>query len=156
MPRPARKHQIFETELVRNPVRLHIPLDSSVLNDDAARNDSNGNKAGRKQTAKRKALAREIDAGDEYVAYPDLKSLAEADVMMDIEQMGIRPAGVPPGMYDPFYGGPVGLEFQNPDVYAMYGPEAAAAAAAAQAHMNGFPYGLPPGARGMPPPPPGK
>lgn len=152
-PRPARKHQIFETELVRNPDRLHIPFESS-----AAVEEAEGGKAGgRKQAAKRKAMAsREMDAGDEFVAYPDLKGLAEADVMMDIEQMGIRPVGVPPGMYDPFYGGPVGLEFQNPEMYAMYGPEAAAAAAAQAAHMNGgFPYGLPPGARGMPPPPPG-
>ncbi|SPO29170.1 uncharacterized protein UTRI_06119 [Ustilago trichophora] len=155
-PRPARRHQIFETELVRNPDRLHIPLEPSMTAEEAERGEANGNKSGRKASAKRKALAREIEAGDEFVAYPDLKGLAEADVMMDIEQMGIRPVGVPPGMYDPFYGPPVGLEFQNPDVYAMYGPEAAAAAAAAaQAHMNGFPYGLPPGARGLPPPPPG-
>ncbi|CBQ70159.1 conserved hypothetical protein [Sporisorium reilianum SRZ2] len=156
-PRPARRHQIFETELVRTPDRLHIPLEPPSQAGDADRAQANGSKAGRKQSAKRKALAREIDAADEYVAYPDLKGLAEADVMMDIEQMGIRPAGVPPGMYDPFYGAPMGLEFQNPEIYAMYGPEAAAAAAAAaaQAHMNGMPYGLPPGARGMPPPPPG-
>ncbi|CDW99309.1 hypothetical protein [Sporisorium scitamineum] len=159
-PRPTRRHQIFETELVRNPDRLHIPLDPlSQAAEDAERAQANGSKAGRKQSAKRKALAREFDAADEYVAYPDLKGLAEADVMMDIEQMGIRPAGVPPGMYDPFYGAPVGLEFQNPEIYAMYGPEAAAAAAAAaataQAHMNGMPYGLPPGAHGMPLPPPG-
>ncbi|TKY88023.1 hypothetical protein EX895_003119 [Sporisorium graminicola] len=156
-PRPARRHQIFETELVRNPDRLHIPLDPPSRAEDAERAQANGSKAGRKQSAKRKALAREIDAADEYVAYPDLKGLAEPDVMMDIEQMGIRPAGVPPGMYDPFYGAPIGLEFQNPEIYAMYGPEAAAAAAAAaaQAHMNGMPFGLPPGARGIPPPPPG-
>ncbi|KAF6767230.1 Sds3-like protein [Kalmanozyma brasiliensis GHG001] len=157
-PRPARRHQIFETELVRNPDRLHIPLDPAALMQGGERAEVNGAKGGRKGSAKRKAIAREIDAGDEFVAYPDLKGLAEADVMMDIEQMGIRPGGVPPGMYDPFYGAPVGLEFQNPEVYAMYGPEAAAAAAAAaaaQAHMNGMPYGLPPGARGMPPPPPG-
>lgn len=156
-PRPARRHQIFETELVRNPDRLHIPLTSSSLPEDAEPTRASGSKLGRKQSAKRKALAREIEAGDEFVAYPDLKGLAEADVMMDIEQMGIRPAGMPPGLYDPFYGAPVGLEFQNPEVYAMYGPEAAAAAAAAaaQAHMNGVPYNLPPGARGLPPPPPG-
>ncbi|CCF49854.1 hypothetical protein NDA10_000530 [Ustilago hordei] len=150
-PRPARKHQIFETELVRNPDRLHIPLQSSAqIMDDA----ENG-RPGRKGAAKRKAMAsREIDAGDQFVAYPDLKGLAEADVMTDIEQMGIRPVGVPPGMYDPFYGAPLELEFQNPDMYAMYGPEAAAAAQAAQIN-GGFPYGLAPGARGMPPPPPG-
>ena len=154
-PRPARRHQIFETELVRNPDRLHVPLEAAMT-DEAERAEANAGKATRKQSAKRKALARELEAGDEFVAYPDLKGLAEADVMMDIEQMGIRPVGVPPGMYDPFYGPPPGLEFQNPEMYAMYGPEAAAAAAAAaQAHMNGFPYGLPPGARGMPPPHPG-
>ncbi|SAM85631.1 uncharacterized protein UBRO_08212 [Ustilago bromivora] len=150
-PRPARKHQIFETELVRNPDRLHIPLQSSAQMMD----DAESGRPGRKGAAKRKAMAsREIDAGDQFVAYPDLKGLAEADVMTDIEQMGIRPVGVPPGMYDPFYVAPVELEFQNPDMYAMYGPEAVAAAQAAQ--MNGgFPYGLAPGARGMPPPPPG-
>ncbi|KIS66382.1 uncharacterized protein UMAG_05376 [Mycosarcoma maydis] len=158
-PRPARRHQIFETELVRNPDRLHIPLNSSTLAEDAEATHANGSKAARKPSTKRKALAREIEAGDEFVAYPDLKGLAEADVMMDIEQMGIRPVGVPPGMYDPFYGAPVGLEFQNPEMYALYGPDAAAAAAAtaaaAQAHINGMPYNLPPGARGLPPPPPG-
>ncbi|SOV01925.1 uncharacterized protein UDID_08212 [Ustilago sp. UG-2017a] len=150
-PRPARKHQIFETELVRNPDRLHIPLQSFAQMMD----DAESGRPGRKGAAKRKAMAsREIDAGDQFVAYPDLKGLAEADVMTDIEQMGIRPVGVPPGMYDPFYGAPVELEFQTPDMYVMYGPEAAAAAQAAQ--MNGgFPYGLAPGARGMPPPPPG-
>lgn len=150
-PRPARKHQIFETELVRNPDRLHIPLQSSAQMMD----DAESGRPGRKGAAKRKAMAsREIDAGDQFVAYPDLKGLVEADVMTDIEQMGIRPVGVPPGMYDPFYGAPVELEFQTPDMYVMYGPEAAAAAQAAQ--MNGgFPYGLAPGARGMPPPPPG-
>lgn len=152
-PRPARRHQIFETELVRNPDRLHMSSEPAALGGEAERV---AHKAGRKQSAKRKALASEIEAGDEFLAYPDLKGLAEADVMMDIEQMGIRPVGVPPGIYDPFYGAPPGLELQNPEIYAMYGPEAAAAAAAAaQAQMNGFPYGLPPGARGMPPPPPG-
>ncbi|GAK67229.1 uncharacterized protein PAN0_017c5455 [Moesziomyces antarcticus] len=154
-PRPARRHQIFETELVRDPDRVHIPLPSAAA-DTTDRANPNASRTDRQQSAKRKAIAREIERGDEFVAYPDLKGLAEVDVMMDIEQMGIRPAGVPPGMYDPFYGAPVGLEFQNPDVYAMYGPEAAAAAAAAaQAQMNGFPYGLPPGARGMPGPHPG-
>lgn len=155
-PRPARRHQIFETELVRNPARLHIPLDPSSLADETEHFSANDTNSTRKQSAKRKSLAREIEAGDEFVAYPDLKGLAEADVMVDIEQMGIRPAGMPPGMYDPFYGAPPGFDLQNPDLYAMYGPEAAAAAAAAaQAHMNGFPYNLPPEARGLPPPPPG-
>ncbi|KAI3479644.1 hypothetical protein L1887_58265 [Cichorium endivia] len=114
------------------PDRLHIPLALGGSQTPPDRANPNASRADRQQSAKRKAVAREIEPGDEFVAYPDLKGLAEVDVMMDIEQMGIRPAGVPPGMYDPFYGAPVGLEFQNPDVYAMYGPEAAAAAAAAR------------------------
>ncbi|SNX87459.1 uncharacterized protein MEPE_06169 [Melanopsichium pennsylvanicum] len=164
-PRPARRHQIFETELVRNPDRLHIPLEHSVQQEAERGDPKEAKSCGRKQAAKRKALARDLEAReDDFVAYPDLKGLPESDIMMDIEQMGIRPVGMPLGMYDPFYGPQphpeVGIEFQNPaDVYAMYGPEAAAAAAAAQAaHMNGGgfpPYGLGPGAsRGMAPPQP--
>lgn len=75
-PRPARRHQVFETELIRNP----------EYDEAQARAYPHGKK-------KRK-VAQEIEDLDEmgaYVAYPDLRGAEDGDAWMDMERMGIQP-----------------------------------------------------------------
>lgn len=82
-PRPARRHQIFETELVRNPdydrkMRLH-------------------------QRHDKKGKIQSDDQMGAYVAFPDLRGAEEHESWMDMERMGIAPdaryMGIPPGGY---------------------------------------------------------
>jgi hypothetical protein len=96
-PRPARRHQIFETELIRNPdydrkLRMHYQ----------------NNKTGK---------IRDENEMGAYVAFPDLRGAADHESWMDMEQMGIAPdarfvAMGPGGFYRP--------EDVGMDPYAMY------------------------------------
>ncbi|PKI84902.1 NAPDH-dependent diflavin reductase [Malassezia vespertilionis] len=81
-PLPVRRHQPFESELIRKPPSYsrstalypekYAPVPPNVYMDDI----------------------------NSYVAYPDLRGLEEYDAWMDMEQMGIRPM---PPMYPDYY-----------------------------------------------------
>lgn len=75
-PRPARRHQVFETELVRNP-----------LFDEQQARTMPKSKAKRKQ----KQDVEDLDEMGAYVAYPDLRSAEDSEAWMDMERMGVQP-----------------------------------------------------------------
>ncbi|PWN91346.1 hypothetical protein FA10DRAFT_278188 [Acaromyces ingoldii] len=101
-PRPARQHQMFETELV--------PLPDLALRQAQA-----------KSRGKRRVQGPDAtDDMDNYVAFPDLRGLDDHEAWTDMERMGIalqgdaRMSGLPPGYYRP-------EELADP--YAVYGHE---------------------------------
>lgn len=101
-PRPARQHQMFETELV--------PLPDLALRQAQA-----------KSRGKRRVQGSDAtDDMDNYVAFPDLRGLDDHEAWSDMERMGIalqgdaRMSGLPPGYYRP-------EELADP--YAVYGHE---------------------------------
>lgn len=99
-PRPARRHQIFETELVRNP---DYDRQMQVLH----------------RTRKGKAKMDSEDIGA-YVAFPDLRGADDHESWMDMERMGIATdaryvPGMGPALFRP---DDVGM-----DPYAMYAIE---------------------------------
>ncbi len=127
------KHQIFETEWCETRSTAYF----AGLFDTEARGRASGTErlarkpaASSPQSARRRARDR---AGDEFVAYTDLKGLADADIMMDIEQMGIRPGASHPACTTLLRRSCRTRVSKTPRSTRMYGPEAAAAAAAAAA-----------------------
>lgn len=104
VPRPIKRHQIFETELIRDPDY-----------------DRKLQRFQQENSSKTKAKARqERDEMAAYVAFPDLRSADEAEAWTDMERMGI--AGSDPRMMHGM--GPPG-SFYRPeeDPYAMYAIE---------------------------------
>jgi hypothetical protein len=79
-PRPARRYQLFQTELVRNPDwRAPSPPANAAA----------GGSSRRKRRAAEAAPEepeREIGA---YVAFPDLRGLEEQEAWLDMEHMGV-------------------------------------------------------------------
>ncbi|PWN51772.1 hypothetical protein IE53DRAFT_36999 [Violaceomyces palustris] len=134
-PRPIRRHQAFEAELVRNPNRI---AHSGYLNAAGAESIVDTPVSSKKRkaaAAKRRAAVEETEAASEYVAYPDLRGLNENDVWLDIERMGIRAAPI----YDPYYRPE---EMHHPDMYAVFGPDGPIAGPSFAAAGFGRPAGV--------------
>jgi hypothetical protein len=81
-PRPARRHQIFETELVRNPDY-----------DSAKGANADSTKQNKKDIDPRQQELEDLDEMGAYVAYPDLRAADEQEAWMDMERIGIQPEG---------------------------------------------------------------
>ncbi|MCO5555837.1 hypothetical protein L7F22_009382 [Adiantum nelumboides] len=86
-PRPARRHQIFETELVRNP------------DYDAAQAKAHGQGKAKRKNDPRQQELEDLEEMGAYVAYPDLRGAEEGEAWMDLERMGVQPdVRLMPGM----------------------------------------------------------
>ncbi|PWN36050.1 uncharacterized protein FA14DRAFT_51305 [Meira miltonrushii] len=86
-PRPARRHQIFETELVRNP------------DYDAIQAKTYGQGKAKRKSDPRQQELEDLEEMGAYVAYPDLRGAEEGEAWMDLERMGVQPdVRLMPGM----------------------------------------------------------
>jgi hypothetical protein len=90
----ARRHQVFETELVRNPERItsHVARGES-----STKGAKSGSSSKRKRGEKGNIThvhGSDTESVKDYVAFPDLRGLEE-EAWVDLERMGIsmaRPA----------------------------------------------------------------
>ncbi|KAK0557902.1 NAPDH-dependent diflavin reductase [Tilletia horrida] len=143
-PRPARRHQTFETELVPNPDRQYAAAlrarkrELAIADATAAATSlSQSNpEAAHKAAALVQRLqenAVEEDAND-YVAYPEVKGLDETELWTDLDRMGILGYGGPGGPLQHYY---AAEELQAAGLDDRAGPSAEVAGGGPE---SGYPY----------------
>ncbi|CEH13856.1 hypothetical protein CBOM_01750 [Ceraceosorus bombacis] len=150
VPRPPRRYQLFQTELIRNPEwQIQLALQQSEV-ESSKRNGAVSGSRGEKRHAS--MLQDEWADSRAFVAFPDLRGLGDQDAWQDMEHMGIRPefrmnvgsvAGYRPeeeALYEangaPIAGSSLGVEGLAP--YARAGPYERTAYEAVQAQANPY------------------